>query len=492
MELVWDKISSPLRGHNIGNNPQYGSVFYDDSIEQYALITTSRDVLEFEHKKRVALCIGIDRQYHQEYAAKSLGNIVARDAKDMGEALVTSMGFNRDQVKVCVSSAQPNDCTKRGVNILLVESAKAVEEGGILIFYFAGHGIMVGNRCVLAPADFAGKEDLNSGISGNDLIEWLHVAECKASHVLMIFDCCYAGDLVTALTSPDNLLKIKPGLFVMCGCAAKEKCTSVDALGHSIFTYFFLDYLRRQHCIGQFEVKQAMKEITELCYSFSSLLVSYNDERRKLQPHKMHPILDALDVHVTDVKIPRDEPDSGRFKLVIQFNERGQPKPLPHPEVEKWMTSPLIQNALSTLYSKATITEALQKGIFSSLLYSAASIQYAHDKTPLGNRNHFLMTVTSVLGAIGYAYPEVNAPIFHLIVGLEHYREPAKKRVNTKPLDDLLSEMFKVACNDEPDNTVTKVGYYDIELQDGGDEVDGPVVQSNTRANMSNKVLLKL
>ena len=336
------------------------------------------------------------------------------------------------------------------------------------------------------PSHFCRK---NNGISGNDLIEWLHIAECKARHVLFIFDCCHAGDLGTALTSPGNLVKIESGLFVMCRCAGKEECTSIGALRHSIFAYFFLDYLRRQHCMGRFEVKQAMKEITELCYSFSSLLVSYDEKERELQPHEMHPILDALDVHVTDVNIPRDEPDSGRFELVIQFNERGQPKPLPHPVVEKWMTSRLIQNALSTLYSKATITEALQKAILSWLLYSAsyASIQYAYDKTHLGNRNHFLMTVTSVLGAIGYAYPEVNAPIFHLIAGLGHYREPARIRVDTKPLDDLLTEMKEVARSIEPDNSVTTVGNHGT--QDGGDEVDGPV-QPNARANMSDKVLL--
>ena len=132
----------------------------------------------------------------------------------MSKAIVTNMGFNRNQVKVRVSSAQPNDCTKRGVNALFVESARTVEQGGIFLFYFAGHGIMVRNRCVLAPADFAGRKDLNSGISGNELIEWLHVADCKASQVLVILDCCYAGDLGTTLTSPDNLLKITPGLFV--------------------------------------------------------------------------------------------------------------------------------------------------------------------------------------------------------------------------------------------------------------------------------------
>ena len=91
--------------------------------------------------------------------------------------------------------------------------------------------------------------------------------------------------------------------------------------------------LRSQHCMGQFEVKQAMKEITELCYSFSSLIVSYNDVRGELQHGKMHPILDTLDIHVTDVT------DSGRFELVIQLLERGKPKLSPHPEVEKWLKS---------------------------------------------------------------------------------------------------------------------------------------------------------
>ena len=80
--------------------------------------------------------------------------------------------------------------------------------------------------------------------------------------------------------------------------------------------------------MGRFKVKQAMKEITELWYSFSSLIVSYNDERGELQRGEIHSILDTLDMHVTDVT------DSGRFELVIQLLERDQPKPLPHSEVE--------------------------------------------------------------------------------------------------------------------------------------------------------------
>ena len=95
MELIWNKVTNPLKNF-FGNDIQHGSVLYDDdSTEQYALVATSHDILEFEHKKSVALCIGIDKQYRQGYAAQSLGNIVARDAKDMGEAFVANMGFDQ-------------------------------------------------------------------------------------------------------------------------------------------------------------------------------------------------------------------------------------------------------------------------------------------------------------------------------------------------------------------------------------------------------------
>ena len=481
MELIWNKLSNPLKG--LLTNNQSEPIYNDDSTEQYALVTTSHEVLDFDHQKSTALCIGIDRQLHRQYVKKSLGKIVARDAREIGEALVTNLGFTRDQVKVRISSAQldANDCTKPGLGTLFVKSANAVGENGIFIFYFAGHGYLVNGRCVLAPADFAGREDLNSGISGDDLVEWLHVAECKANHVLIILDCCFAGDLGTTLTSPDNMLKIKPGLFVMCGCAAREKCTSVDALGHSIFTYFFLDYLKRHHCRGQFAVKQAMEYITELCFNFSSLLVLYSHEKGELQYSTMNPTLDTLDIHVDNVGA--DEPDfGGRFELVVQLFEHGQPKSTPHPAVEKWLRLPTTQNALHTLYSRVTLSEALQEGILSSLLYSAASIQYAFDKRCLEERNLFLMTVVSVLGAIGFACPEVNPTIFHLITGLEHYMAPAK-RINTKSLDNLLSKMVEVANGTVTDNIVSSGSY---EAESDSDEIDYHAVQPH----LSHKVFI--
>ena len=484
MELILNRIPRVLNlARNFGQREH--AIPNDDSqsAEQpYVLITSSHDVLEFDQKKSVAFCVGIDKQFHPNYAAKSLKDTVARDAQAMGEAFNTHLGLDFDEVKVRKSSAQPDDCTKKGMGTLFVESAKKVQEGGIFIFYFAGHGILVGNRCVLAPADFAGKEDLNSGISGKDLVEWLHVAGCKANHALIILDCCYAGDLGTILTSPDNMLKINPSLYVMCGCAAKEKCTSIDALGHSIFTYFFLCYLERHHCIGQFAIKQAMEDITELCLSFSSLLVSHDEEQ--LQPGKMNPTLEKLDVHAHDVNVSIDQTDSSRFELVIRLFEpeleQDSPKPMPHPEVEKWLKSFIIQDALRILYAKVTLSEELQEGIFSAMLYSAASIQYIHDKTHLEERNLFLTTVISILGAIGYVYPEVNATIFHLITGLEHYSQAAiVGKMKMKSLNDLYSEMTEEAMKAGVDESIMMISGSVVAAENGDDEVDCFTVQPN-------------
>ena len=214
------------------------------------------------------------------------------------------------------------------------------------------------------------------------------------------------------------MLKIKPGLFVMCGCAAREKCLSVDPLGHTVFTYFFLHYLKGHRCIGKFAVKQAMKEISNLCFNFSSLYVSYDHAKGELQARQMNPTLSMLDFH--EVEVGTDELDSCRFGLIIKLFEHGHPKVAPHAEVLKWLQSPTTQNALSVLHSNVQFSETMQKAVLSALLYSAVSTQYSHDETYLKERNFFLMTVIDVISAIGFIYPEVKATTSHLIAGLLH------------------------------------------------------------------------
>ena len=482
MEWVWNHIwTNPFV--EIPNlissviNPRPSHV--TDHSEQYALITSPHDVLNFDPNKGVALCIGINQQYHKDYAGKSLGATVASDSKDMGETFVTNFGIKREQVKVYTSSAQPDQCSKAGIRTLFMQTARKAEEDGIFIFYFAGHGYLVKKQCILAPSDFAGVEDLDTGVYGDDLVEWLHAAECKTKHVLIILDCCYAGDLGTSLTSPGNILKVTPGVFVMCGCAAREKCMAIDALGHSVFTYFFLRYLEQQNCKGQFPIKKAMKEIAELCMSFSSLLVTYSKETGHLLSGKMSPKLDRLDLHVVDLN-DDDETDSSRLRLLISLYDKS-PKSAPHVNVDAWLKSPKVQNSLQMLHVKAPFTERLQNGVLCAMLYSVASIQVANDDTHMAERNLFITLAISVVGAIGFAYPEVNISIFQLIDGLQHYSQPVVKAgLDRQFLNKLLSDMCEIAT--EPDPTINMSSPY-LTPQghvDDGDEVDGPIQSSVT------------
>ena len=442
MELLWSKVwveKSP-------DDPSSSTTDEPDRSEQYAMIASPRDVLRFDHTRGVTLCIGIDKQFNKLYENKSLGSIVTKDAEDMGKAFVTNLGFSQERVKVCSPSAQPDQCSRAGICSLFKETARKAERNSIFIFYFAGHGYSIDRKCVLAPSDFVGTNKPNSGISGNDLVKWLNETQCQASYSLFIFDCCYAGDLGISLTSPSNIQATAPNVFVMCGCAARERCMSIDALGYSIFTFFLLHYLVRHSCKGQFAIQEAMEEITELCLSFSSLIVTYNHKKDRLLFGRMNPSLHILTVCKTDVT------DSSRYWLLYSLYKHG-PKPLPHPEINRWLKSKRVQFALLNLPSSGKVPlygERLNDGIFCAMLYSVASMQVAYDKTHLKERNFFVAIAVNVLELMHLVFSKREVSVLQLIRGLRHYLQPLKEaRIDVQFLEKLLSELYDMATCSE-------------------------------------------
>ena len=98
----------------------------------------SEFILQYDCKKGVALCIGIDKQYYLE-PHYNLGKIAANSTEAMGKALVNQLGLHHDQVKIRISSVEKFHCTKSGIKFLFKKNAKNIEEGGIFIFYYVGH-----------------------------------------------------------------------------------------------------------------------------------------------------------------------------------------------------------------------------------------------------------------------------------------------------------------------------------------------------------------
>ena len=445
MQLLWKKKLNTLAS-------QIGLSSGNDHIEYepiFAMISPNSGgvdpgVIKLDQKKDFVFCVGIDELHHRVCAAEyQQDKIIENDAKEIYKTFTTNLGLNCDQVKISIASNEHDDCTKEGLRASFVEYAEKVEENGNFIFYFAGHGFEWGDRCVLAPADFDKKGE--SGISGDELVQWLNDANCKAKNVLFIFDCCYAGDLGERLTY-NKTLEINANIFAMCGCGAKESTRSIFGLGHSIFTYFLLDYLNTSECKGEIKIEQAMDVIAEFSFSFSSLLMVL-DSSKKLHCGLFNPRLFKSNVGIHQRSITTE---SGEVMALLQTLFKEPVKEKPHKIIDEWFQFPATQKSLDILSEKASSLEKLQNGIVSVLLYSLALLQYKHsdhDKDNLEKANLFLQIAIKVLREITIFSLEMD----HVIIGLEHYISAVKKLdINVSELYVLHEEMEKLNNGSAP------------------------------------------
>ena len=335
----------------------------------YAVISPITDggsilkILRFDHKKNFTFCVGIDKEEGK------LDEIITRDVTEISDTFRTILGLNLDQIKVSKASNVNDDCTKEGLRDSFTTCAKRVEENGNFILYFAGHGYVCDNRCILSPADF--KRDVKSGISGDDLVDWLNITECKANNLLFIFDCCFAGNLGEMLTTDKNL-ETKANLFVMCGCKPNKKVSSFSILRHSVFTYFLLDYLKTSVCTKELDIEKAMDIIPDLCSSFSRLLRVYI--QGKLDNSTFTPSL-----YIKHEGLSKAASDKAIVTLLNRLIKEKTKWPIEM--LENWLQSPDIEKALSVLCPSTAPSENLQHAIVSALLYSAAFIQYEDTST---------------------------------------------------------------------------------------------------------------
>ena len=73
-------------------------------------------------------------------------------------------------------------------------------------------------------------------------------------------------------------LKIAATLFAMCGGEANERLFSHQGLGHSIFTFFVLDYIKEPDCWEKFNIQKAMDDIYNMCFTLSSLMLMHDKQ----------------------------------------------------------------------------------------------------------------------------------------------------------------------------------------------------------------------
>jgi hypothetical protein len=101
--------------------------------------------------KRWALIIGVDN-YHRDIAPL-YGSV--NDARALKDTLVRYAGFPESQVILMTTDAADAELIPTRGNVLdaLDKLSRQIEESGLLLFSFSGHGLSIGDDAFIVPAD---------------------------------------------------------------------------------------------------------------------------------------------------------------------------------------------------------------------------------------------------------------------------------------------------------------------------------------------------
>lgn len=379
-----------------------------------------------------------------ELDLRGLGDDVKKAANKMCQVCNTAFGIWN--YEVITASDNADNCTKPSLSTIFEKNAKAVGENGIFVFYFAGHGCIssTNHKCVLIPTYYASEQD---GISAYDLMAWLHKANCKAKNVLFIFDCCYAGNLGEHLIKTDWGFNIKSSVSAMCACTDKEKSFIIPVLQSSIFTYFLLDYLKESKYKGQFNIRDAMQDITNLCICLSSLIYLYKknlEEEYKLVHCEMHPMHyeKLIIAKGPSPKNPKDLTDLGKFLQSLVKEDLSNVHNIIPSVVNEWIESTQVDHCLSELTHKAFTCKVLQDAIVCALLHTSALFLIDDNDTSVADKKIFLAIALKVKTIVRFPLKAS-----HLHKGVILYKKAITDYFNppidVRPLTDVCDKIHK-------------------------------------------------
>lgn len=301
-----------------------------------------------------ALIVGIDRY-------PLLGNLsgCVNDAKAMDD-LISKHGpkdpdspndrdRNFDIVETLVSK-EDRGVNQNKLNEEISSLFSEDENYEVALFYFAGHGQKAG-RYGLDGQIMASNSSEDSGITMSSILH--RVSRCKATHKVIILDCCFAGgmgelpfidlgaitpDRSIIITSSTDTQKAKEkegrGVFTRLFCDAAKGSAS-NLLGEVDPTMIFAQVYQAMSTMRQTPVLRANVDdylvLRENKPDFSKAelrgLKKHFAENENFT-HQLDPAYEPRD-EARKHWMPRADPEKNRiFKLLQKFNRKGLVVPL--------------------------------------------------------------------------------------------------------------------------------------------------------------------
>jgi len=211
-------------------------------------------------EERWAFVVGIDDYQSKEVPAL---RCAISDAQGFAEALVRYAGFKKENVLLFTSEVLRFP-TQDNFRMALEQIRSKVREDDLFVFYFAGHGVLIGDESYLVPYDVNPQNPAGSCVS----VKWLRqeIQQLGVAKVLVVLDACRSelardlfgeqaglgelggrGDLADSLGRAFQV-KARTGSAAAFGvtlfaCSPQEQSYEWLKKGHGFFTQCLLEGL---------------------------------------------------------------------------------------------------------------------------------------------------------------------------------------------------------------------------------------------------------
>ncbi len=188
-------------------------------------------------RDRRALIVGLDTY---QLAGNDLGSAVA-DAEAVGALLERhANGDPNYHCRLFLDRTDTGEPVSRGALRDALQELFDPGYKGDVLFYFSGHGVLSPTGGLLTTQD---AEPNDWGVAMQEVVDLANAS--SACSIVLILDCCHAGDLGNApilkRRNGDPLAALREDMTVIAASSASQP--SLEAGGHGLFTAAVLDAL---------------------------------------------------------------------------------------------------------------------------------------------------------------------------------------------------------------------------------------------------------
>ncbi|CAF4578689.1 unnamed protein product [Rotaria socialis] len=247
--------------------------------------------------RKLALIIGNDN-YRKPYNRLNHSN---NNVNDLSNVLKT---INFDVTRVC-------DSNKRQLTTAIIDFAKTIKDGDLVLFYFSGHACQAIKKNYIIPIDdnkIENETDIED-FSVNIERTLERLVEINPSYLtVFILDCCKPYLMENASTSNTSTkvtalseIRTPVGAFVQYACAANQTIRdAVETDRNSLFTKHLLKNIARENV----DFTEVFQDITNDVYKESS---------RKQMPFSINKFQESGSVYFNQVIKPAKQPQPIQF-----------------------------------------------------------------------------------------------------------------------------------------------------------------------------------